>query len=116
MDKKEHVCVYTEKYRSINEFEPSLTNLGMECNCGSFLFCTSSTEKINQVPVGEYSFKGESEAERKESIKKSNAIRNKVRARLGMSPLGDDGFPVDSTLEERDKNFKNLLKALNGGR
>lgn len=35
--------------------------------------------------------------------------------KLGMSLLGDDGFPVDSTPEERDKNFKNLLKAMNGG-
>lgn len=36
--------------------------------------------------------------------------------KLGMSLLGDDGFPVDSTPEERDAKFKDLLKAINGDR
>lgn len=111
----EHICTYTEAYRTLNSVEPSLTNLGMECKeCGSFLYCTAGTEEIKEIPEGAYTFKGRSKAEEEESLRKSNAIRNKVRAKMGLAPLGEDGFPTDTTLESRAKAFEELKKFMRG--
>lgn len=111
MSTKEHVCLYTEDYRTVSEYEPSLIHLGLSCKvCGAWMSATGKAADFEDIPKGTYSIKGQSEAERKESIKKSNTIRNPVRAKMGLAPLGDDGYPIDTTPEQRDKNFKELME------
>lgn len=107
MAKKEHICLYTEDYRTINEFEPSLIHIGLTCkDCGNWISCAGEAETFKKVPIGSYTVKGQSQKEREVSHRKSIAIRNKHRKVMELPPLEYQPLP---TQEERDEGIKKLL-------